>query len=167
MEKVNFEEIFNMYQRNIEYANRNIKHSRLDNKRDISWFKGYKDASFRYFQNLRMNFPESYPEIRKVTEKEKEKFTIRNKKVADDLDVAINKVYGNTVEKNKEYEIVEAPYGVLEYRDQIIPVYSDDAGQQDYCIFKNHTIASGAYELFPVSVFVYEIDYLMDVEDED
>ena len=121
------------------------------------FMKGYKLAVLSMFGHLRDEL--GYPEIRHATDEEKKEFTIKSKFTATSLDVGINSIYGIKIEEGKEYETEEVPFGIMEYRGEKIPVYSDDPGQQDYCIYKGKTISGGSYNFNPEQIFAYEIDH--------
>lgn len=121
------------------------------------FMKGYKMAVISMFDNLRRDL--GYPKIRPATDEEKEEFTVKSKFTATSMDVGINSIYGIKLEEGKEYESTEVPFGIMEYRGEKIPIYSDDPGQQDYCIYKGKTISGGSYNLCPEAEFVYQIDH--------
>ena len=54
--------------------------------------------------------------------------------------------------------------GILEYRDELIPVYNDDYGQQEFIIYKNKEISGGSYNYFPEYTWMYEIDSYLEKE---
>ena len=54
------------------------------------------------------------------------------------------------------------PYGILRYRGQEVPIYTDDYGQQDYMIFRGETVGGGAYNFFSDVEFCNYIDKILD-----
>lgn len=59
--------------------------------------------------------------------------------------------------KYKHSELGEVAY-ILRYRNHDIPVYDDDAGQQEVAIIFDHEVAGGAYNMTAVSDFCTAFD---------
>lgn len=55
--------------------------------------------------------------------------------------------------------------GMLKYRNENIPVYIDDCGQQLYINFKGVEISGGAFNSDPVPDFAYRIDEILDLDE--
>ena len=60
-----------------------------------------------------------------------------------------------TYKDNIEYE----PVAVLEYDDEIIPIYNDDYGQQEFIRYRDKEFSGGAYNMFPEEDFICFINF--------
>ena len=52
--------------------------------------------------------------------------------------------------------------GLLKYREQILPMYDDDPGQQVVAALRGEMISGGAYNLEYCEEFMSRVDYLLD-----
>lgn len=52
----------------------------------------------------------------------------------------------------------DEPYAILEYRDNIFPIYSDEYGQQDYIVIDDRIVGGGAYNFYAEYDFIKAID---------
>lgn len=103
------------------------------------------------------------PKIREIKRREKRKYTKRITWVATDFDVALNKLFGNEIEVNKEYTSKITPWGLFVLDDTEYPVYTDNPGQCDYIIIDGENYSAGAYNLMPEGTFVhYIINHMYD-----
>ena len=79
----------------------------------------------------------------------------------DKIDTPLTKEQKNLIKEKFVYN-GEYPYKLFVYRDQYVPVYSDDYGQQDYTVIDGKTYGGGAYNFFADEVFCSEIDYILE-----
>ena len=129
--------------------------------------KGYLFGAHSVLESIRFfsKINEAYPEIRReVTQEEKEKFKYSVKEKADPFTVAANELLGCKLEEGKEYEFKFPLVGILSYNGEDIPVYDDDFGQQDFCMYHGKSISGGAYNLFPESEFIAHIESIRMME---
>ena len=59
---------------------------------------------------------------------------------------------------DKEDEELNSPFEVIEYREDIIPVYQDDYGQQFYAIIFGREYGGGSYNIAPHRDFLFLYD---------
>ena len=95
--------------------------------------------------------------IRHATRREKKTFTRHITSKATSWDVAVNKLYGITIEEGKEYTVHEKPWGIIELLGKKYPVYSDDPGQCDYIVIDGECLSGGTYNFFPECEFISQI----------
>lgn len=136
-----FEDLLNLYEHNIEYANRMMTEDCLSfYKKDKQYWIGYKIATNNWFEALKDECSDFNPKIRREISKEEE----RECKYIDE----------------QGYE--HTPVGMFKYRGEDVPVYLDDYGQQEYIIYEGREICGGAYNLAPEYDFCYMIDKIKD-----
>lgn len=136
---MNFKEILERYENDIEYANRMLTPDSLSFfKKTEEYWTGYKRASYKWFQDMKaeLNFK---PEIVDMTEEEK-----------------IENIYID------EYNNYFYPCQWLKYRDELIPIYIDDYGQQEFIKYKNRFFYGGSYNIYAEYDFCSFIDTVKD-----
>lgn len=146
-----------------------IKDDILFAKREVLYNKEealqYLKASRRHTLSLLLycvSFDE-LPKIQEITRREKQKHTKRITWVATDFDVALNKLFGNEIEVNKEYTSKITPWGLFILGDTKYPVYTDSPEQCDYIIIDGENYSAGPYNLMPERTFVhYIINHMYD-----
>ena len=125
----------------------------------------YLKASRRHTLSLllyNVSFNE-LPEIQETTRRERQRYTKRITWVSTDFDVALNKLFGNEIEVNKEYTSKITPWGLFILGDTKYPVYTDSPGQCDYIIIDGKNYSAGTYNLMPEGTFVhYIINHMYD-----
>ena len=62
----------------------------------------------------------------------------------------------------KEWTCEDGPVSIITYRGFVVPIYSDDNGQQFYCKFNNEEIGFGAYNTNYQDDLKYLIDNSLD-----
>ena len=68
-------------------------------------------------------------------------------------------------EELKQYEFDgDWPYKLIEYRGEVIPVFYDDYGQQDYVVIRGEVCSGGSYNLNALDEFMYEMDIVLERE---
>ena len=95
--------------------------------------------------------------MRPITRREKRTYTVKSTTKATSWDVALNKVYGITVQEGENYEVVERPWAIIELLGKKYPVYADDAGQCDYIILDGERMSCGSYSIFPEQDLIIHI----------
>ena len=103
------------------------------------------------------------PQVRPATEEEKAEYAYVQEGVWNEFDAGVNKLFGFDVKVGEPYSIKVEPWGILEWEDVKLAVYSDDAGQCDYIRLDGESLGAGAYNLCPEDAFIYfYYDYLID-----
>jgi hypothetical protein len=136
---MSFEEILERYENDINYANRMLKPESLSFfKKTVDYWKGYKRASFKWFQDMKLelNF---IPETQKLIKEESHEY-----------------IYVD------EFNNYYFPYKLLLYRQEKIPVYSDDYGQQDFIVYKGKAFYGGPYNFCADNDFCSFVDTIKD-----
>ena len=68
-------------------------------------------------------------------------------------------------EEVSQYSNQSCPlYSIIKYRDQIIPVYNDDYGQQMYAVFRGRELSGGSYNFNYIDAFLPTVDEMLDRE---
>lgn len=68
-------------------------------------------------------------------------------------------------EKVEEYRFEnQLPFKFIVYRDEKIPVYDDDYGQQDFAVIRGQVVSGGAYNFMSAEEFVYYMDEVLERE---
>lgn len=125
-----------------------------------------KDSALQYLQASRRHIMslllynvsfEEYPKIQKITYRQKQKYARRVTWTATSFDVALNKLFGNEIEENKEYTSKIMPWGLLILDNKKYPVYADNPGQCDYIVIDGENYSAGTYNLMPEGTFVHYI----------
>ena len=64
---------------------------------------------------------------------------------------------------NREQYKVEGnlPHHLVKYRGEIIAIYSDDYGQQDYAVIRGQEYAGGSYNFMALDEFMYQVDRIL------
>ena len=52
--------------------------------------------------------------------------------------------------------------GIMFYREQELPFYNDDDGQQMFTVYNGHTFAAGAYNFQYLNYFATSVDHILD-----
>ena len=135
-----FKEILEKYEDDIKHADKMLDPKCLSFfKKSEDYWQGYKKACYSWFQSMK-EYTDFVPQLREPTEKEKEEFTHWWYET-------------NTLQK---------PDRILEYRDEIVPIYYDDYGQQEIVIFKGEIISGGAFNTMAEYDFCAFIDRIKD-----
>ena len=136
---MNFKEILERYENDIEYANRMLTPDSLSFfKKTEEYWKGYKRASYKWFQDMKAELSFK-PEVIDMTEEEK----------AENIYI-------------DEYNNYFYPDQWLKYRDELIPIYVDDYGQQEFIKYKNRFFYGGSYNIYAEYDFCSFIDTVKD-----
>jgi len=136
---MDFKDILERYENDIAYANRMLKPDSLSFfKKTKEYWIGYKKASFKWFQDMKVELGYIPLEV-------------------DILEEEINK-YVYIDELNNYY----TPYRMLEYRGEKIPMYIDDYGQQIFIVYNNKAYYGGAYNINTNIDFCTFIDTIKD-----
>lgn len=134
-----FQELLEQYENNIQYANRMMTPESLSFfKKTIDYWNGFKHANFKWFQTMK-DYSNFKPFTREPKKKEKEELRYTN-------------MNGDIFE----------PCAILEYRNEIVPIYNDDYGQQEFILYKDNIISGGTYNLMADYDFCHEIDRIKD-----
>ena len=116
---------------------------------DETFKEGYREGVLRLFNYLKSECDDYPPRIRKATDEEEKQF-----------------IYKCECEDGSIFEGYTLD-GILEYRGKIIPVYNDDAGQQQFIRYNNKDWGAGTYNLCPEFEFCDWLDDEIDYSDED
>lgn len=111
-------------------------HQQRDRK-PVDWLLGAHWANSIWFRELKISC-EDFPKMIPLTEEESNQY----------IDQDTN----------------EKASFKLNYRDKIIPIWVDDAGQQFYAIYEETLFSSGSYCLCPEIVLSDQIDSIIDQE---
>lgn len=111
-------------------------HQQRDRK-PIDWILGAHWSNSIWFRESKL-FCKDFPKMESLTEEEANNY--------------IDK------ETNKKASFK------LKYRDKVIPIWIDDAGQQFYAIYEDILFSSGSYCLCPEIVLSDQIDSIIDQE---
>ena len=119
----------------------------------------YLDMAYRHVLSMyTFNLDHSsFPKIKKATARQRKKYKFYTTWIADSFSVAMNKLYGITIEEGKEYTTPSIPWGVLTVNGKTYPVYSNDPGQCDFIILNGEHINSYPYSFNPEGEFIYHI----------
>jgi len=135
-----FKEILEKYENDIKHVNRMLNPDCLSFfKKSVEYWKGYKKACYNWFQQMKECCEDFNPKSRKPSKEEKDKFTYIS-------------------ESGCKYEVV----AILEYRNEIIPIYCDDYGQQNFIVFKGEEYCGGAYNICSERDFCAFVDCIKD-----
>lgn len=58
----------------------------------------------------------------------------------------------------------QLPFKFILYRDEKIPVYDDDYGQQDFAVIRGKVVSGGTYNFMSAEEFVYYLDRILEQE---
>lgn len=140
------EEVIKNYADDLEYIEIRIERDCGDSK---DYMKGML-AQARKTLSRNLAFADDSDHImRPINRREKRTYTNKYTTKATSWDVALNKVYGITVQEGEDYEVVERPWAIIELLGKKYPVYADDAGQCDYIILDGERMSCGSYSIFP------------------
>lgn len=106
-------------------------------RKSVDWIMGAYWSSSVWFKNLK-NYCEDFPKLVSLSDDE-------------------SKLY-------IDYDTKEKASFKLNYRDNIIPIWLDDAGQQLYTIYKNTLFTTGSYSICPEIILSDQIDTIIDKE---
>lgn len=117
------------------------------------------ELMFGTIRHLLMHVEEIDIEIKPASKRFIKTHTRYSKRVASSWDVAMNKAaYGIDIEAGKEYDVVEKPWGILQFNGKRYAIFSDDPGQCDMFYLDNDEPIFGyAYDFYPQLQFIYEI----------
>lgn len=136
---MDFNELLEKYENDMVHVARMTKADSLSFfKKSKEYWDGYKKACFSWFQHMK-NEIGFIPKIKQLTEEE-----IRVHKYID--------------ESKQEY----FPYKALVYRGEIIPIYMDENGQQDFIVYHDKIYCGGAYNLAAENDFCFFVDKIKD-----
>lgn len=67
--------------------------------------------------------------------------------------------------EHQKYDIPGMPVDeLIVYRDNVIPCYDDDAGQQEVALIRGHVTGGGAYNFNYIDTFCDTLDYYLEEE---
>lgn len=142
-----FEDLLKKYEQQLVYVNRMTNPDTLSfYHKTKEYWEGYLDCCFNWFERVKEECEDFKPTIREAKKEEREKYK-----------------YITKSENNEKEWPLE---GVLEYRGEAVPVYSDDDGQQLFIIFQGEEISGGCYNTQCVYDFCYMIDKIKDLKKE-
>lgn len=148
------EEVIENYAHELEYIEILVDR---DYNASKDYMKGMLDQA-RKTLSRNLGFADGSDRImRPITRREKRTYTIKSTTKATSWDVALNKVYGITVQEGGDYEVVERPWAIIELLEKKYPVYADDAGQCDYIILDGERMSCGSYSIFPEQDLIIHI----------
>lgn len=135
--KLNFKKLLEEYLFKLHL----VKHS--PKFEDEKFREGYLDANLSWFQDMKAYCDDYVPKILPITEEIKFRYMLKDK-----LDG-------------------EAPAplsGYFTYRDEIVPIYDDDYGQQDIMLFRGKEYSGGCYNFLAIHDFTYIVDQILERE---
>ena len=148
------EEVIKNYADDLEYIEIRLERDCGDSK---DYMKGML-AQARKTLSRNLGFADDSDRImRPITRREKRTYTNKYTTKATSWDVALNRVYGITIEEGEDYEVVERPWAIIELLGKKYPVYADDAGQCDYIILDGERMSCGSYSIFPEQDLIIHI----------
>lgn len=130
---MDFEQALKNYEEVIELAK--AQKQRKNAPRGVEYWNAFIDGAFYLFQNIKREI-DFEPQVDDPTEEERQKYFLA---------------------QYKEY-----PTGILRYRNQEVPIYVDDYGQQEYMVFQGKEYAGGSYNFACRQDFCCMIDDVLD-----
>lgn len=126
--ELTFEELLDTYNSMNDHAKRLYKNNIINEEQ----YNSYKTINFRWLQNIKLYCLEDLFKVRDPKEDEYERYRINN----------------------DDYPLI----CIIEYRDDTIPVYSDDYGQSMFVRVGDKELSGGTYNDSPWSDFIYFYD---------
>lgn len=130
-----FKDLLDLYLDNLD----KIKIYETNNKYSKEYLEGYYSGIKETYKNSKRYF-EDVIVIRRPNEKEEKEYQL------------------------KEGDIIYDLFELIEYRDNLIPVYLDDYGQQLFCKIKDIEIPGGSFSTNPEIYFTDCYDEIVDNE---
>lgn len=144
-----FEDLLKEYEQQLVYVDRMTNPDTLSfYHKTKEYWDGYLNGCFHWFEKMKLECDDFKPGINQDFSKEEEdkyKYNIKNND-----------------EEDTEYPL----YGLLEYREEKIPVYIDENGQQLFIVYQEQEISGGSFNIHCEEDFCYAIDQIKDLKKE-